>query len=173
MWIMLPLSPQAAAKLAGLVLLWRVSDAAMLGSALKAPFSHLAVEPRSLSFQLPACLRKGEGREVPTSQKPWCPWGRGQWLLLPLLPPYEILAELAVPGASMFFRRESFVLLTSCAGFRRPPGLPWQQFLLKYRWECKLILNKVKWRRGWKKALTKHLRLQSIWGYTDLPNQFF
>lgn len=48
-------------------------------------------------------------------------------------PPYKILAELTVPGASMFSCRESFVLLRSCAGFRRPPGLPWQQFLLKYR----------------------------------------
>lgn len=58
---MLPLLPWAATKLTGLALLSRVSDAAMLGSALKAPFSQLAMEPWSLSFQLLACLRKGEG----------------------------------------------------------------------------------------------------------------
>lgn len=78
----------------------------------------------------------------------------------------EILAELAASGASIPFYRESFVLLTSCAGFRSSPRLPWQQFLLKYRWECKLILNKMKWRRGWKKLS------QSIWSHADLSDRF-
>lgn len=92
-------------------------------------------------------------------------WER--WLLPPLLPPYEILAELSARGASFPFYRDSFVLLTSYAGFRRPPVLPWQRFLLKYRWECKLILNKVKWRRGWLK-LSKAFEATQIY----LSNQF-
>lgn len=88
----------------------------------------------------------------------YLPGRQQQWLLPPLLLPDGILAELSVSGASIPSYRDSFVLLTSCAAFRRPPVLPWQQFLLKYRWDCKLILNKVKWRRGWKKALLKHLK---------------
>lgn len=148
---MLPLSPHTACRLTGLVLLLRFSDASVLGSALRAHFSQLITELQSLCIQLLACLEKGEGWGVPCSWELWC--------LLGQLPPAEaaptsaplceILAELSMCGASFPFCRDSFVLLTSYAGYRRPPVLPWQRFLLKYRWECKLILNKVKWRRGW------------------------
>lgn len=155
---MFPFSPRAATELTGLVLLSRFSDAAVLRSALGAPFSQLIIELQSL-LSAPCTSKKGEGREVPPSQEPR---GQQQWLLLPLLPLDEILAELSATGASIPFYRDSFVLLTSYAGFRRPPVLPWQQFLLNYRWECKLILNKVKWRWGWKKLS------QSIWSPTDL-----
>lgn len=154
---MFPFSPWAATELTGLVLLSRFSDAAVLRSALGAPFSQLIMELRSL-LSAPCTSEKREGREVPPSQEP----RRQQQLLPPLLPLDEILAELAVTGASILFYRDSFVLLTSYAGFRRPPVLPWQQFLLNYRWECKLILNKVKWRWEWKKLS------QSIWSPTDL-----
>lgn len=161
MWTMLPLSPWAATKLTGLVLLLRFPYAAVLGSALGAPFSQLITEPQALSSQLLAHLRREKDERCLLTESLGTFLGRQQqWLLLPPLPLDEILAELAVSGARIPFYRDLFVLLTSCAGFRRPPRLPWQQFLLKYRWECKLILNKVKWRRGWKKLS------QSIWSHT-------
>lgn len=166
MWTTCPLSPQAATKLTGLVLLSRASSTAALGSALGAPFSHLITELLSFffSFQLLVLLRRVKVKVKVKDKRSLLAEShsasRGQWWWL--LPLHEIHAGLAVSHASVAFYRDSFVLLTSCAGFRRPTVLPWQQFLLKYRWECKLILNKVKWRRGVKKLS------QNVWSRKDV-----
>lgn len=120
------------------LLLLRFSDASVLGSALRAHFFQLITELQSLCYQLlfSACsLRREKDEGCLAVESCGASWGSShqQELLPPLLPPYEILAELSMCGASFPFCRDSFVLLTSYAGFRRPPVLPWQRFLLKYR----------------------------------------
>lgn len=145
-WTTLPLSPHTVSELTGLVLLLGFSDASELGSALRPHFSQLIMELWSLCFQLLSYTRREKDKGCLAVKNCGTSWGGSSRV-------YEILAELSVCGASFPFYRDSFVLLTSYAEFRWPPVLPWQWFLLKYRWECKLIFKKLKWRRGWIKLL--------------------
>lgn len=113
-------------------------------------FSPTSLQSSQLSvfsqFSAPRASEKGEGREEPPGANPAASWGN-VLAAPPTWHPYRAMSR-----AGISFYRDSFVLPTSCAGFRSPPVLPWQQFLLKYRWEYKLILNKVNWRRGWKSS---------------------
>lgn len=74
-----------ATKLTGLVLLSRFSDAAVPGSALRAPFSQLVMDPRSLSFQSLAHLRRAKDERCLLAENPGASQGQRQWLLLSLL----------------------------------------------------------------------------------------
>lgn len=113
-------------------------------------FSPTSLQSSQLSvfsqFSAPRASEEGEGWEVPPGKNPAASWGN-VLAAPPTWHPYRAMSR-----ADISFYRDSFLLPTSCAGFRSPPVLPWQQFLLKYRWEYKLILNKVNWRRGWKSS---------------------
>lgn len=99
------------------------------GGTFLPPHYRASVFLFSLDFQLLVLLRRVKDKRSLLAETPSA--SRGQWWWL--LPLHEILAGLAVSHASVAFYRDSFGLLTSCAGFRRPTVLPWQQFLLKYR----------------------------------------
>lgn len=77
MWSTLPLSPHAASKLTGLVLLLGFSDTSVLGSALRAHFPQLITELWSLCFQLLVCLKREKDEGCLAVESCGAFWGGG------------------------------------------------------------------------------------------------
>lgn len=146
MWTTVPLSLRAATALTGLCAAVESFSAGVSSAGTSLPPHYRAASFLFSLFSAPRASEEGEGWEVPPGKNPAASWGN-VLAAPPTWHPYRAMSR-----ADISFYRDSFLLPTSCAGFRSPPVLPWQQFLLKYRWEYKLILNKVNWRRGWKSS---------------------